>query len=116
MIRFLTDEDFNGIIIEGVRRRLPELDLIRVWDTPVRERPDPQVLEFASSEDRIVLSHDLSTMKLHAHERIVTNQYMPGLFLVNQDLSIGRAIDELVTIAECSRDGEWENRIEYLPL
>ncbi len=116
VIRFLTDEDFNGHIIAGVKRLLPELDILRVWDTKVRERPDPEVLEFAARENRIVLSHDVTTMDLHARARISEGEPMPGLFLILQDSPIGPAIDEIVTIAECSRDDEWNNMIQYLPL
>ncbi len=116
MIRFLTDEDFNGQILSGVRSRLPKLDIIRVWDTKVRERSDPEVLEFAASENRIILSHDVNTMGLHARARIFAGKPMTGLFLIHQDLAIGRAIDEIVTLAECSSDDEWNNAIEYLPL
>lgn len=116
MIRFLTDEDFNGMILSGVRLRLPKLDIIRVWDTKVRERPDPEVLEFAASENRIILSHDVNTMDLHARARVFAGQPMPGLFLIHQDFAIGRAIDEIVTLAECSREGEWDGMIQYLPL
>ncbi|MEQ1604556.1 MAG: DUF5615 family PIN-like protein [Pyrinomonadaceae bacterium] len=116
MIRFLADEDFSGPILAGVKRRLPDLDIIRVWDTRVRERPDPEVLEFAASEDRVILSHDLSSMEFHARARIQAGKVMPGLFLIRQSRPIGPSIEDIVTLAECSRDGEWTNRVEYLPL
>lgn len=116
MIRFLADEDFSGPILAGVKRRLPELDIIRVWDTIVRKRPDPEVLEFAATEDRVILSHDLSSMEFHAADRIRLRKPMPGLFLVRQNYPIGPSIQEIVTLAECSHPGEWYNRIEYLPL
>ena len=60
MIRFLTDEDFNRFILAGVRRRLPELDIVRVQDCGLRSFRDPIILEFAASENRIVLSHDVN--------------------------------------------------------
>lgn len=33
MIRFLTDENFNRYVLAGVRRRLPELDIVRILAT-----------------------------------------------------------------------------------
>ena len=41
---------------------------------------------------------------------------MPGVILVPEELSIGRAIDELVTVVECSDQHEYENLVVYLPL
>lgn len=41
---------------------------------------------------------------------------MPGLFLVPDTVPIGKAVDEIVVIAACSHPGEWDIRIEFLPL
>jgi len=41
MIRFLTDEDFNIYILAGVRRRLPDLDIVRVQDVGLRTFREP---------------------------------------------------------------------------
>jgi hypothetical protein len=41
---------------------------------------------------------------------------MPGVFEVSTAVSIGRAIDDLFLIVECSYEGEWEGQIRYLPL
>jgi len=41
---------------------------------------------------------------------------MPGVVEVTRDLAIGLAIEDIVLIAECSVDGEYEGRIIYLPL
>ena len=116
MIRFLTDEDFNIHLFEGVRLRLPDLNIVRIQDSGLRSYRDPLILQFAAAENRIVLSHDVSTMETHAIARLITNKPMPGLFLIHQQLAIGLAIDEIVMIAECSFDDEWDGRIEYLPL
>jgi hypothetical protein len=32
MLRFAADENFNADIVRGLRRRLPELDIVRVQD------------------------------------------------------------------------------------
>lgn len=116
MIRFLTDEDFTAAILKGVRRRLPNLDIVSVHDVDLRGCRDHVILEFAAAENRILLSHDLSTMKLHARTRILAGKQMPGLFLLRQNIIIARAIDAIVMVAECSRDDEWNGRIEHLPL
>lgn len=48
MVRFLTDENFNGQIVRGLRQRQPEIDLIRVQDTEIAGADDPLVLDWAT--------------------------------------------------------------------
>jgi Domain of unknown function (DUF5615) len=116
MIRFLTDENFNSYVLAGIRRRLPDLDIVRIQDVGLRTARDPVVLEFAASENRIVLSHDVRTMETHALARLIAGKPMPGLFLIDQYFPIGRAIEEIVVIAECSDMSEWKDQIRRLPL
>jgi len=116
MIRFLTDEDFTYAIYKGVRRRLPDLDILRVQDAGLRTFRDPVILSFAASENRIVLSHDLRTMKTHALDRMAAGQPMPGLLLLSQSGIVAQSIEAIVMVAECSHAEEWDNIIEYLPL
>ena len=44
------------------------------------------------------------------------NQSMPGVFEVAPGVSLAQAIEDLLLIAECSRPGEWEGQVRYLPL
>ena len=41
---------------------------------------------------------------------------MPGVILVPEELSIGRAIDELQIVMECSEQNEYKNLVVLLPL
>ncbi len=41
---------------------------------------------------------------------------MPGVFVVDNTLSIGRAIDELLVLVMCSADDEWDNQVVFIPL
>jgi len=41
---------------------------------------------------------------------------MPGVFEVSRALPSGRAIDEILWLAECSLAGEWEGQVRYPPL
>jgi hypothetical protein len=115
-MRLLTDEDFNRRILRGLRRRLPFLDVVRVQDVGLQTRPDPEVLEWAAQEGRILLTHDVTTMAKHAFNRVTAGLPMPGVVEVAQDLPIGDVIEELILFAECSLDEEWEGRVTYLPL
>ena len=116
MLRLLTDEDFNGRIVRGLRRRVPELDLVRVQDTVVSEAPDPEVLEWAATEDRVLLTHDVSTMTAFAYQRVREGKPLPGVVEVPQSMPIGQAIEDILLLAGASVPGEYEGQVVYLPL
>lgn len=65
---------------------------------------------------RVVVSHDVSTLTKHAYDRVAAGLGMAGVFEVPTTLSIGRAIEDLLLIVECSLEGEWEGQVRYLPL
>jgi hypothetical protein len=116
MIRFLSDEDFNRRILRGLRRRLPALDIVRVQDVGLITRPDPEVLEWAAKENRVLLTHDVTTMSKHAFDRVNDGLPMPGVIEISQETPIGEAIEELILIVECSLENEWHNQVIFLPL
>jgi predicted nuclease of predicted toxin-antitoxin system len=116
MLRFAADENFNADIVRGLRRRLPELDIVRVQHVGLSGADDPSVLEWAAGESRIVLTHDISTLVRHAFARVAARQRMPGVFAARARDPIGSTIEDLVLLAECSFEDEWEGPVRFLPL
>ena len=116
MIRFLTDEDFDNDILRGAALRLPGLDIVRVQDVGLLGKSDPMVLEWAAREMRVLLTHDVRTMRYHAYARLAAGLSMPGVFVVPQSLPIAQAIAEVLLLAECSIEGEWEGQVRFLLL
>ena len=116
MLRLLADENLNNDIVRGLLRRRPELDIVRVQDVGLSGAADPAVLAWAAQEERVLLTHDVSTMIYYAYERARAGQSMPGVFEVSRAVPIGRAIEDILLLAEYSLDGEWEGQVRYLPL
>jgi predicted nuclease of predicted toxin-antitoxin system len=116
MLRLATDEDFNNRILRGLFRRNPALDIVRAQDAGLRGLGDDKVLEWAATEGRVLLTHDVTTMKQFIDERLAAGLPMPGVFALGQDVPIGQAIEAILLPAEYSLDGEWEGQIIFLPL
>lgn len=116
MIRFAADENFNNNIVRGLRRRRPDLDVARVQDAGFRTASDPDVLEWAAGEGRILLTHDTRTIPRFAYERVVVGLPMPGVFAVTRDVPVRQVIEDLILVADCSDEDEWDGQIRYLPL
>jgi len=116
MLALAADENFNNDIIRGLLRRSPAIDLIRVQDVGLSGTDDAAVLEWAALENRILITHDVSTITLHARKRIRGGKRMPGVFAVSRSVPVRTAIEDLLLLTECSLESEWEGQIRYLPL
>jgi hypothetical protein len=116
MLRLLTDENVDHRIVRALLRRLPALDWISVQSSGMTGFSDDWILEYASSEGRIVITHDIRTMPAHATDRIKKNLYLPGLIVVPDTLDIATAVNDLEVLIECVTEDEFQNRIYFLPI
>lgn len=116
MLRLLSDENFNGDIVRGLLLRRPDLDLRRVQDVGLEEADDPAILEWAATDNRILLTHDQATTPDFAYARVVAGQPMPGVFVLNDRISVRQATEELLLVDACSEQAEWAGLVVYLPL
>ncbi len=116
MLRLAADENFNNDILRGLIRRNADLDIVRIQDVGLSGQDDPTVLEWAAQEKRFLLTHDVSTITDYAYQRVREGKPMPGVFEVGRGVSIGKAIEDILLLAEYSLEDEWEGQIRYLPL
>jgi hypothetical protein len=116
MTKFAADENFNNRVLRGLLSLLPDLDVVRVQDTEVAGASDPVMLEWAAKEKRILLTHDSETVINFAYERVRNQQPMPGVIEVDPTAPIGLVIDHLFLLAGASLEGEWENRVGFIPI
>jgi len=115
-MRFLADENFNNRILDGLRRSVPGIDILRVQDTEIYQAPDTIVLEWAAKENRIILTRDVHTMVGYAYDRVKFGLPMPGLIEVPDDVPIGRAIDELAIMIGAGSPADFNQQVKYIPL
>ena len=116
MLRFLADENLNNDIMRAVLRRRPDVDIVRVQDVGLTGADDPAVLDWAATEGRLVVTHDVTTMTRYAEERLRAGRPMPGLVAVPRKVPVALAADDLLLLDEASRDAEWEGQVLFLPL
>ena len=115
MIRLLADENFNGDILRGLQRRVPAIDAPRVQDLSIRGADDEAVLEWAAAEERMVLTHDVSTLIDFAWKRVASGRSHSGVAAVSQQAPVGAVVADLMLLVECSADEEWADRILFIP-
>jgi hypothetical protein len=116
MLSLVADENFNGTILRGLIRLKAELDIVRVQDVGLSSTDDPVILEWAAKLERVLLTHDVSTITKYAYERVRTGKNMPGEIEISRKVPLGMAIDEILFLAEVCQQRELEGQIIYLPL
>lgn len=116
ILRLATDEDLDGVVVAGLRRRFPRLDLLRVVEAGLGGRPDEAVLEWAAAEGRILFSRDRRTMRSAAYARITEGKPMPGLFLLKPESPPRLILGSLEAVLHCSEPWEWADQVVFIPL
>lgn len=75
---------------------------------------DRAVLEFAASNGRVLVSHDVSTMP-EEFSRFIQEHISPGVILISQELSYREAIEGWLRIWLNTESEDWENVLSFLP-
>jgi hypothetical protein len=116
MLRFAADENSNNHILHGLRRRNPDLDVVRVQDVGLSGAADGDILDWAGREGRILLTHDLRTIVAEAERLLRSGEPVAGVLAVGRKIAVSAAIEEILLMAECSLQAEWAGTVTYLPL
>ncbi len=114
-MRFLADENFNNHIVRALFQRDPALDIVRVQDVGLTSVDDPDILEWATINNRILLTHDVETMTRYAYERLTENKAMPGVIEVDQTAAIALIVEDLLILNQCGEENDVIGQILYLP-
>lgn len=117
MLKLASDADVHGVIVDGLARE-EDIDIVRVIDALPEGTPDPEVLEWAAGDGRILLTNDRSTMIGYAWERVRKGQPMPGLLVMppHHWSFESHARSDVRLIAEACDPAELQNQVVYLPL
>jgi hypothetical protein len=112
--RFQADNDLDRRIVVANWRLDPAIDFRTAVSLGLHHVPDPEVLELAASEGRILVLHDRRTLPDH-FRRFVALRPSPGLIIVSQKLPVGRAAELLHLLWAASEAEEYVNVIYDLP-
>jgi len=114
-LRFQADNDLRFAIVRAVRRQEPAIDFASAQEAGLGGVSDPEVLERAAAEDRVLVSHDRRTMLDHFRKRLAAGKSSAGLLVVAQHAPIGAVAEAIVTLWAVARPGELTNQAYHLP-
>jgi Domain of unknown function (DUF5615) len=88
--------ELDNDIVRGLRRRRPDIDLVRIQDVGLSGAHDAAVLKWAANEGRVLLRHDVSTLTRYAYERLQAGKPMAGVFEVSRTVPLKVVIKDLI--------------------
>jgi hypothetical protein len=115
MLRLISDEDVHDDIIRGLRRREPTLDIVRALDVGLDHTPDPIILAWAASQDRVLVTGDLNTMVGFAWAKVQSGDPMPGVLALLENAGVGRVIDDILLVALSSEPEDIKDQVVFIP-
>ena len=115
-MRFAADENFDGHIFKQLRKRLPDLDIVRVQDTEMYQAPDPILLEWAAKQQRIIITHDVQSLVGDAYERVTQGLPMPGVILVLDTVGVGKATNDLEMLIGAGKPEDFVDNVTFVTL
>ncbi|WP_373526449.1 DUF5615 family PIN-like protein [Nostoc sp.] len=117
-LKYLLDENVDPAYVRQLRRQKPDLAVRMIGEpaTPPKGTLDPEIISWCEATKFILVTNNRKSMPVHLADHLAQGQHIPGIFILNPNLSIGENLDELLVVAEGSFDDEYQDRIEYLPL
>ena len=116
-MKWLADENLHYDIVRGILRRASGFDIVRAQDVhQVRGKGDVALLAWAAQNDRVLLTHDLSTMIPAMQEQLRRDLRLTPIVLVPDSLPIGAMIEDILLLEDCGVEADWAAGVVYLPL
>lgn len=117
-IRYLLDEHINPRMRRALLRRASGMMVWCIGDSgaPTQQSQDPDILRWCELRGFILVTNNRASMPRHLHEHLNTGGHIPGIFVLNVNMTMGATVDELSLIWELAEPGEFTDQIRYLPI
>ncbi|MEQ9623987.1 DUF5615 family PIN-like protein [Coleofasciculus chthonoplastes] len=94
---------------------------MQVWvigdpNAPPKGTPDADILGWCEDNRFILVTNNRKTMPVHLAEHLADNHHVPGIFIINDDMTMGQIMEELMIVAEAAWEDEYQDRISFMPL
>jgi len=111
------DENVDPSYQVELLRQNPNLTVWRVGQagTPKRGTLDPEILVWCEENDFVLVTNNRRSMPVHLADHLQQGRHVPGIFILSPRVSMGKNIEDLILISECSMEQEYQDQIVNLP-
>ena len=107
-LQYLIDENVSPVYPKQIRRREPSI-IIKVVgepETPPKGTLDPEILDWCEENNFVLITNNRTSMPVHLSDHLAKNRHVPGIFILNPNLSVGENLEELILAALASEVDE----------
>ncbi len=117
-IKYLFDENVNISFKVTLRHERPDIESYRIGDPgfPKNGTLDPEILFWCDINGFILVTNNRASMPVHLEDHIRAGRHIPGIFILNANMSLRETIEELALIWEASDTDEYQDQIRFLPI
>jgi hypothetical protein len=117
-IKYLLDEHIPLSYRTQILRHYPQLQVWVIGDpnAPPKGTSDPDILCWCEENGFLLITNNRKTMPVHLAAHLALGRHSPGIFIINEDMTMGQIIEELSLIAEAAFEDEYTDRISFMPL
>lgn len=117
-LKYVLDENVDPTYLHQLRQQFPDLAVRMIGEaaTPTRGTLDPDILIWCETTGFILVTNNRRSMPVHLNDHLAQGRHIPGILILNPNLTLGETLKELIFLAKVSFEQEYQDRIEYLPL
>lgn len=105
-LKYLIDENVNPLYPNQIRRRESEIFIKVVGEpeAPPKSTLDPEIICWCENNNFVLVTNNRTSMPVHLADHIALGHHVPGIFILNPNLSIGENLEELILAALASSE------------
>lgn len=117
-LRYLLDENVDPLYRRELLNREATMVVWRVGDlgAPPRGTLDPDILSWCQENSFVLATNNRKSMPVHLRDHLAKGRHIPGIIVLNDDMSIAETIEQLRLIWAASAEEEYRDTLLYLPL
>ena len=117
-IRFLLDENVDPDLQAGLQTRWPGMTVRRIGDSdvPQHQTSDPDILIWCEANQFSLITNNRHTIPPHLQDHLTHGHHVPGIFILNDRMSIGQTVTALSEIWLSRQPERYMNQIIFLKL
>lgn len=118
VIKYLLDENVDPDLRVALHRQWPDMVVWLIGDpgAPERGTLDPDMLLWCGANNFSLVTNNRASMPVHLQEHLAQERHVPGIFILNPDMTMGETVAELALIWGASKTDEYLDLLNYLPL
>ncbi|MBR8827312.1 MAG: DUF5615 family PIN-like protein [Gomphosphaeria aponina SAG 52.96 = DSM 107014] len=117
-LKYLLDENVDLVYQNQFLQKNPNYVMWAVGDpgAPPKGTLDPEILCWCEEYGFLLVTNNRKSMPVHLAEHLEQGRHVPGILILNLNLTVGETLDELILIASAAMIEEYLDQIVHLPL